>query len=340
MKILFRMGLVLLAMLMFVGCGEKTKDDIVGNLEANLTELTSYQTQAKMKMQTGEQEQSYEIDVAYQAESFYRVLLKNEQDEEGSQIILKNDDGVFVLTPALNKSFRFQSDWPSNNSQPYLYHSLVSDIFNDDEAIFTSTEDYYVFETRTNYQNNNTLPYQEIYLDKDQLTPVLVKVMDQEKNTVVEVEFAAFELDLEFEEGFFEVEHNMTSGIISTPVMSEETDDDPDAFSVLYPAELYGSELVEKTEFETENGTRVVLTYQGERDFTIVQERHEVYPASMMNPEVVAGEPVSLGFTIGAQTDQAMTWTHQGIDFYLASEQLTKEEMIDVATSISEQAVK
>ena len=35
--------------------------------------------------------------------------LKMQKDQ--SQIILRNEEGVFVLTPALNKSFRFQSDW-------------------------------------------------------------------------------------------------------------------------------------------------------------------------------------------------------------------------------------
>lgn len=339
MKRLFRIGIILLAMLFLAACGEKTMDDILKSLETNIEELTSYQTHAQMRMNTGEQEQTYEIEVAYQAESYYRVLLENEQDEEGSQIILKNDEGVFVLTPALNKSFQFQSDWPANNSQPYLYHSLISDIFNDEEAVFTKTDDYYVFETKTNYQNNNTLPFQEIYLEKDNLTPVLVKVLDQEKNPVVEVEFTSFETGVEFEENFFEIEHNMTSGVISSPVATNDGER-VEEFSVLYPNEVLGSELVEKSEFETENGLRVVLTYQGNKDFTIVQERHEVTPVStaVTRPEVVNGEPVSLGFTIGAQTDQSVLWSHQGIDYYLAGEELTPEEMVQVASSMIDQA--
>ena len=35
---------------------------------------------------------------------------------------------VRVLTPTLNKSFKFQSDWPYNNSQVYLLQTLLSDI--------------------------------------------------------------------------------------------------------------------------------------------------------------------------------------------------------------------
>ncbi len=49
-------------------------------------------------------------------------------------MILKNDDGVYVLTPALNKSFKFQSEWPENSSQAYLFESLVKDITEDKSA--------------------------------------------------------------------------------------------------------------------------------------------------------------------------------------------------------------
>src|SRR5699024_3232046 len=97
----------------------------------------------------------------------------NDEDEKSSQIILKNKDGVFVLTPSLNKSFKFQSEWPDNSSQPYLYQSLINDIIKDSEATFEVTDAHYIFYIKTNYQSNNNLPFQEIYLDKKSYTPVL-----------------------------------------------------------------------------------------------------------------------------------------------------------------------
>src|SRR5690606_17281840 len=111
---------------------------------------------------------------------YYRVNLKNTEKDQ-SQMILRNDEGVFVLTPALNKSFRFQSEWPENSSQAYLFESLVNDIKADPEAKFTATKDQYVFETKTNYKNNKMLPIQEITLNKKDLSPVMVKVMDPDR---------------------------------------------------------------------------------------------------------------------------------------------------------------
>src|SRR5690606_19116297 len=140
-------------------------------------ELKGYKANAKMTLQMGTDPQTYDIEVWHKDPSYYRVNLKNAQKDQ-SQMILRNDDGVFVLTPALNKSFRFQSDWPKNSSQAYLYESLVKDILEDNEAKFSATKEHYVFETKTRYQNNQMLPTQEITLNKSDLSPVSVKVMD------------------------------------------------------------------------------------------------------------------------------------------------------------------
>lgn len=340
MNRVIRIGLIVLSIFIIAGCGEASQEEVVKDLEQTLTDLTSYQTKAKMEMQTGEATQQYEIDLSYQADHYYRVLMQNEDDQEGSQIILKNDDGVFVLTPALNKSFRFQSDWPSNASQPYLYHSLVSDILNDNEAEFKVTDQYYVFKTQTNYQHNHSLPTQEIYFDQKSLTPYLVKIYDQEQNVVVEVTFEPFELDVEFEDNYFDVDTNLTSGIFSIPVNVMEQQLPQTDFTIQYPSVMFGSELSDTSEFDLDEGRRVVLTYTGEKDFTIVQEVRETAMVAAREPEWTNGEPVHIGGTIGAKTEQSIAWSDQGIDFYLVSDQLTEEEMIQVAQSMTPQMEK
>src|SRR5690625_7209936 len=166
-------------------------------------------TKAEMKMSTGQEEQKYEIDIWYKQKDFYRVSLANDQDEKESQIILKNEDGVFVLTPALSKSFKFQTDWPDNSSQPYLYASLVTDVKQDDEADLEQTDTHYIFRTKTNYQSKNNLPYQEIYFNKKDYTPELVKVLDKDKKALVEVQFSEFDVAPTFEKADFNVDENL-----------------------------------------------------------------------------------------------------------------------------------
>src|SRR5699024_7766352 len=149
---------------------------------------------------TGEKDQSYDVNAWYkQGETdLYRVGLDH-KNEEGGQVILKNKKGVFVLTPAHNKSFKFQAEWPDNNSQPYLDQSLVKEDRADKEIItFNDSEDVYVFLTKTNYKNNSNLPLQEIHFDKKTFLPTAVNVMNEEREVLISVAFNELELNPSF----------------------------------------------------------------------------------------------------------------------------------------------
>ena len=52
----------------------------------------------------------------------------------------------------------------AGEQQPSLFISsrLVKDITEDKSATFKETDNQYVFETKTRYQNNKMFPYQEI----------------------------------------------------------------------------------------------------------------------------------------------------------------------------------
>ncbi|KAF0815991.1 MULTISPECIES: LolA family protein [unclassified Cytobacillus] len=326
----------LLVVLALSACGSKTQEDVVKDLDKKLEDVKGYKAEAKMTLQMGTDPQTYDIEVWHKDPDFYRVNLKNAQKEQ-SQMILRNNDGVFVLTPALNKSFRFQSDWPQNSSQAYLYESLVKDIVEDKEAKFSATKEHYVFETKTRYQNNQMLPVQEIKLKKSDLSPVSVKVMDPDKNALVTVEFSKVKFNASFDKKDFDMQKNMTGAQLEVPVMAEVDDQE---FTVKYPQmDMADVKLVDEQEIKTEDGKRVVLTYDGEKSFTLVQEKASVMPTSSVVTSV-KGEPVDLGFTIGALSDNTISWTYQGVDYMIASNDLSPEEMTEIARTVQGEMVK
>ncbi|MDV2686512.1 outer membrane lipoprotein carrier protein LolA [Alkalihalophilus sp. As8PL] len=323
--------ITLIVMVTFVlaACGEKSQDDILGDLESKLSDVSGYKAAATMTLQTGNEPQTYEVEVWYQEKDYYRVALKNAAKDQ-SQIILRNDDGVFVLTPALNKSFRFQSDWPINSSQVYLYGSLIQDVLMDPERTFTATEDAYVFQTNTNYQNKN-LSSQEITFNKKDLSPLQVKVMNPDLEVLVQLDFNEFDENASFNDGDFDMERNMTGAqMTEQPTMAEVQED----MTVHYP--MYtpdGTSLDSSQTVQSDRGESVVLQYTGDGPFTLIQEQSKVVPATTpMN--VSDGEPVDLGFTIGVMTEESLMWSYNGVDFYLASSELGTEEMISIARSV------
>ncbi|WP_044893593.1 LolA family protein [Bacillus alveayuensis] len=317
-------------------CGAKSQEDVIKELDKKMEELSSYKAEAKMTLTTGSEPQVYDVEIWYKQPSYYRVNLKNAEKEQ-NQMILRNDEGVFVLTPALNKSFRFQSDWPKNGSQAYLYESLVKDILNDSNASFKATKNHYVFETKTNYQNSKMLPKQEIILNKKDLSPVSVKVMDTDMKPLLTVEFSKVEFNAEFDKNAFDTEKNMTRAQLDVPTIAQEGNG---TLEVMYPLDLpAGVEPVEEKEIATENGKRLIMTFGGEKSFTLIQEKARVLPA-MSTPSFIKGEPVDLGFAIGALTDHSLTWSYNGVDFTIASNDLTPEEMMMIARSVQGTAIK
>jgi len=317
-------------------CGDQSQEDVRKALDEKMEDLTSYKAEAKMTLTTGSEPQVYNVEIWYQQPSYYRVNLKNAQKDQ-NQMILRNDEGVFVLTPALNKSFRFQSDWPKNSSQAYLYESLVKDILNDSSAVFKKTKNHYVFETKTNYQNSKMLPKQEITLNKKDLSPAVVKVMDTDMNPLLTVEFSKVEFNPKFDKDAFDTAKNMTMAQLDVPTMAEGNDG---VFEVMYPLDLpAGVEPKEEKEIATEDGKRIILTYGGEKSFTLIQEKARVLPATS-TAMFVEGEPIDLGFAIGALTENSLSWSYKGVDFMIASNDLTSEEMMMIARSVQGTSVK
>ncbi len=326
-------------MVVMSACGEKSKEDVVEKLSQQAEEMPGYKTDVTMTMRTGKEEQKYQIQIWHKEDNFYKVKLHNQEDEKGNQVILKNKSGVYVLTPALNKSFKFQSDWPDNTSQPYLYASLVKDIKKDTDAEFSVTENHYVFKTKTNYQNNQTLPMQEIYFDKKTFKPVMVKVFNQDAQALVEVQFDNFKKAEGLKKEDFDVDQNMAMASAEVPVSNMEEEENS-ANEVLYPNVTHGAELVDKREVQTDEGTRVIMTYQGDKSFTLIQESAEVQPTSAGQAVTVNADPALAGGTVAAMSKQRMQWTESGTTFNLASEDLTREEMVSVASSINNHSTK
>ncbi|XJZ27581.1 outer membrane lipoprotein carrier protein LolA [Bacillota bacterium Lsc_1132] len=328
-------------MVLFVlsACGAKSQSDVVKELNGKLEDLSGYKVNAKMTLKMGADSQVYNVEIWHKDPTYYRVNLKNPSQDQ-SQMILRNDEGVFVLTPALNKSFRFQSDWPQNSSQAYLYESLIKDILEDKSAKFSTTKDYYVFETKTRYQNNKMLPLQEIKLNKNDLSPVEVKVMDADRAPIVTVEFSKMKFNAAFDKNDFDMKKNMTRAQLGLPAMAKVQDS---SFTVKYPTALaQETKLIGEKEIKLEDGKRVILTYEGKKSFTMMQEKTIAKTASapMTTATSVEGQPVDLGFTIGALSDHSITWTQNSVDYMIASKNLTKEELVEVARSVQGDMVK
>ncbi|MNO97111.1 Sporulation protein YdcC [compost metagenome] len=112
-----------------------------------------------------------------------------------------------------------------------------------------------------------------------------------------------------------------------------------DPFGVIIPTYLPDG-VVYKDDKVVDDSERslVLLRYDGTYQFTLSESRSPDRTASL-----VAGELVDLGFTVGLLTGeqlQTLTWTIDGLEFRITSDNLPLNEMVKIAASMQDQTGK
>ena len=184
-----RMLLLLIGyVLILTACGKASQEDVVDKAHEKWNDTKGYEIEATMEVRTGAEPRTYDVVVWHTKPDFYRVTVK-EQGEDVTQMIVRNEEGVFVVTPALQKSYKFQSDWPKGNSQAYLIGGLAEDLKEDKTATMTEQEDAYLFEVATRNHEKTALPIEQIEINKKTMLPTRVSLLNEALEEKVVVTF-------------------------------------------------------------------------------------------------------------------------------------------------------
>lgn len=316
--------------LLLVGCGKHGEKDVLKTLSNNIEKSKGYYLTGVLEIINNEDSYLYDVDVSYKEEDKFRVSLKN-QTNSHEQIILKNEEGVYVLTPSLNKSFKFQSEWPYNNSQSYLLQTILNDIKNDKKRTFSETKDGYLFTTSVNYLSNKDLIKQNIYLDKN-LKITQVHVLNNDNQVKIKMTFDKIDMKKSFDDEYFSLSENMSLTENNTVESVSKID------NIIYPMYMpVNTYLADQETIKLDNGERAILTFSGDKSFMLVQETLSI--PTNYQVEDVLGDPCVLADTVGIVNDYSVNWQSNGIDYYLMSNDLEKEELVSIALSVSAQPV-
>lgn len=384
--------LVILAMLLVVtGCGKTSESDIVKEFSNMVDKSRSYKINGTMEISNDEEKFVYNLETYYMKDNYYKVILVN-QTNNHEQIILKNKNDVYVITPELNKSFKFQSEWPDNSSQSYLLKSIKKDLMSDKNVKLLESDNSYVIKSKVNYPNNQELVEQKVYFDK-QIKLKKVEVLDKNGIVKIKVTFNKIDLKANLKEKDFDIKEyvdklednncidnncdktNNTNNDMSKQENKEKTNEfsqdneknntntsensnvkndqniesnnktidnntnsnektsSYNLDSVIYPLYIPGeTHLTNSETIKTDEGNRTILTFTGEKNFVIIEEMSKSEPSMKIVP--VYGEPLLLPNAIAALTGNSLTWDSNNVSYYLASTDLSTEEMLTIAKSL------
>lgn len=328
-KIILFLGIILF----LSGCSKNSEKDVVKDLTKKINNLEAYHITGVLEIYRNEEKYTYNVDSSYKKQNKFKVSLIN-QNNNHEQIILKNDKNVYVLTPTLNKSFKFQSDWPYNNSQIYLLQPIITDINNDKERIFEKDKNGYIITSEVNYSSERDFKNQKVYLDKDKN---ITKIEILDSNKTVKMKFTIVNIDYKakFEDNYFDIA-TYQKDIQDKDESKQEENKTAKLNEIVYPMYLpVDTKLTGEDVVKTDNGERAILTFGGESSFTIVEETLK----DTASTNYIYGDPYLILDTVGAITDSSVSWISNGVEYMIMSDAMNVDELLTVAQSISVKAV-
>lgn len=304
---------------------EKTAKETLDN-------LTSYYMEANMEFFKGEDSRKYDIKISYQKGTdtdLYKVSMYDKAALQ-EQMIIKNSDGVFVLTPALNQVYRFKGDWPLNGHKPYLYQSMIETM--QQNCDISKIDEGYLIVSTPDFKNMPSWSRQEMKLTKE-YKPEWVHIYDTNNDPAVKISFSKVEFNPSFATNYFNVDSNMEEAKKNLTTPSSST-----VYELpCYPTNAdVDSAIKEVSNIVVDNVNQTMLTYSGKQSFTILES------LSKANKEVVVseinGEIVDIYGICGYVTKNGninkLHFTMNGINYEIWSNTESVATLIEVASGM------
>lgn len=324
------------------GCGKFEISDAKTEFKNKVTSSKGYELKGVMEIYNNDDTFKYKITVNYKKDDYYKVSMIN-QNNNHEQIILKNEESVYVVTPSLNKSFKFESSWPDNSSQSYILKSLVNDLVNDENATLIEEGKNYIVTTSVNYPHNRSLVNQKLYFNKDMDLEKVI-VFDENKSEKIKLTINSIDYKSKYKDDYFDLdtliddstkeEENSQNQKKETTSTNTTADVDDISYPLYVPSNTY---LKSKDKVDNEGSSRTILTFNGDKSFVLVEETADVSKEFEILP--VSGDPLILTNTVAALSDKSITWTANNKEYYITSNNLTANELATIADSMGSTTV-
>lgn len=325
MKRIILLLFLMLGVFLLVGCKEakNTQESFL----TMVSESKGYKVEGVLETFFENGRKQSDFTVCYKQPDLYKVELQSVENSD-KQIILKNKEGVYVLVPSVNKNFKIKSTWPSNASYPYLLQSLSQDLVNDKEQVVTETETTYTVQTKTKMHTDADAVSQKIIFSKETNLPTEVLVYENDGDLFMRVVFKTINLEYNVSDDEFDVEKSMTSAYLTFGENGLVFNDRNFSLPTYCPE---GLTLKSNESVKDGEDARTVMLFSGSSNLTIVQELIN-YKEEMVNC-VEDGELVMVMGNVGIVNDNYVKFVFEGIEYTIASNNLTLNELLNVSSS-------
>lgn len=332
MKKIIYVALLFIMSVVLVGCKEE-KTTTEGFME-KLSNVEGYKVEGVLETFFENGRRQNEFEVFYKNPDCIKVVLQSVENND-KQIVLKNSEGVHVLVPSVNKSFKIKSTWPTNASYPYLLQSLSQDLANDNDKITIDNETTYTVQTKTKLHTDGDAITEKIIFSKETNLPTEVLIYETDGDLFMRCVFTTIDLEYKPSDDEFNIEKSMESAYLTFGENGLVFNNRSFELPTYCPEglKLKSNENVKKGE-----EARSVMLFTGEQNLTIVQELVN-YNESIKTANE-NGEVIMVMGNIGIINDNSIKFIFEGIEYTIASNSLSKQELYNVSSSYMQEENK
>ena len=318
--ILIAGALVLVAALLLLLKGKPFEQQF----QETTANLKSYLLEGDMELTKGEDIRSYAINVKYLKEEdqeYFKVSL-TDKDLNQEQEIIRNEDGVYVITPSLNQIFKFEGNWPTNSLKPYLLQSM-SEIMEEKGTQVEKTKDGYQVSAKVTYPNNHNFTQQEMVFTSDAKISYL-EIFNDDHVSQLKLVFHKVDYEPGLKKEDFAVPQQLEKQTAATGAMQEDLP--------LLPMETMDATLTNSSVVENNGTLQHILEYSGDKSFTIVEQIAESEDTTQT--VIMSGDLIDSIGMIGQYDGTQMNAVMDSVQYTIYSEDLDAQEMAAILSSM------
>ena len=205
---------------------------------------------------------------------------------------------------------------------------------NDKNLTMSKKGSNYIFTSTVKYKNNASLTHQEVVVDKN-LNIKKVTVYDTDENAQIKVSFNSIDMNAKFDDDYFVLEQNMRTISNEEDTTSRNTMQEiSDLEEAVYPMYLpEGTYLETEKTVDLDEGSRIILTFAGETPFMLVEEPALKEDEMLVIP--TSGDLDLFRDSVAIVDETSVNFVSDGVEYYLVSSDMSSEELVNVAKSIS-----
>lgn len=316
-----------LAIALLSGCGSPSQGAMVSKLKSQTQTLEqqNYTSTAMMTVQSDNSSQTYFVRTNYEGPNEYRIEL-GDSNKSINQIIVRNQSGMYIVSPSLQKVFRFNGNWAQNQGHIYLYDQILQQVIQSagSKAVkMTRGNGTYTFEMPVT-PASDVVAKEKVEVDQKTLKPEQVILYDKQNTAVVLIKFTSFQTGVKFDKADFDPYQLASSGTAKTTAAAEQSQ-----FGYILPSVLFNDKLAVA---EPEAQDDYVLRYTGPYAFTLSEFRPSPGPDGLPSAQLVDLYGVPALETTAGNAKQLL-WIANGVEFSLVSSHLTDAQLTAIAMS-------